>query len=550
MIQGSELFYCHKAVGFLNKNEVRMRQLRWCAMAKTSRKRKEEQGAGGKRFLAGIYVRLSVEADARKNESIDTQIALAKEYIKEHKEIELFDCYIDLGKTGTHFKREGFERMMEDVRKNRIDCIIVKDLSRFGRNHIETGNYIQKIFPFMGVRFIAVSDGIDTYQMGEKTDELTMNLKNLLNEMYAKDIAAKVKSSVQIRREQGNYTGGIPPYGYIAKWKNGKKKLLIYKEAAKVVQDIYRMYLSGKGLKRIIEELYILKIHRPSTYRKTGHVFCRNGELLEQWTSATVKWILTNSVYMGRDCYTQDAIVSESIFFQTAARLENAAKRCCEQKERFKKMPVREDIFGGILYCGDCGKRMGKAVSVKKLCSGEVVSNYSYYCPDSKRLDALKCPSKSIGASALEKLVKNALQREFVLAGEHRKRLEEKRKRQTEDMENKFRWEITKCDRKLENRKRQDSEEYLKYYMGEISLQEYQKRKKENRDWMDEILERKESIKRQYHNMKREAVAEEEALKGIMEGREAFVLTKEILQILIKRIAVYQNHQIKIDLEE
>ena len=117
-------------------------------------------------------------------------------------------------------------------------------------------------------------------------------------------------------------------------------------------------------------------------------------------------------------------------------------------------------------------------------------------------------------------------------------------------MENKFRWEITKCDRKLENRKRQDSEEYLKYYMGEISLQEYQKRKKENRDWMDEILERKESIKRQYHNMKREAVAEEEALKGIMEGREAFVLTKEILQILIKRIAVYQNHQIKIDLEE
>lgn len=519
-------------------------------MARTSKKGKGEQKAGSKHFLAGIYVRLSVEADTRKNESIDTQIALAKEYIKRHEEVELFDCYVDLGKTGTHFRREEFERMMEDVRKKRIDCIIVKDLSRFGRNHIETGNYIQKIFPFMGVRFIAIADGIDTFQMNEKTDELTINLKNLLNEMYAKDIAEKVKSSVQLRKEQGNYTGGIPPYGYIAKWENGGKKLFSHKEAAKVVQDIYRMYLSGKGLKQIIEVLYTLKINRPSVYRKTGHVFCEDGELLEQWTSATVKWILTNPVYMGKDCYTQDAIVSETFFFQVAARDENTTKRCCDQKECYKKMPVREDIYGGILYCGDCGKRMGRTVSRKKLRSGEMVCNYSYYCPASKRMDNLKCPLKNIGAYTLEKLVKNGLRQEFFALNEYQRKLEEKQKKRKMDLEKQFKWEISKCDRKLGNRKRQDSEEYLKYCAGEISLQEYQRRKKENRNWMDEIQERKENIKKQYHSRKQNVAAEEGALKEIIEGREGGALTKEILRNLIRRIEVYQDHQIEIYLKE
>jgi len=515
-------------------------------MARTSKKGNGEQTAAGKHFQAGIYVRLSVKADTRKNESIDTQIALAKEYIKEHKEIELFECYVDLGKTGAHFKREAFERMMDDVRKKRIDCIIVKDLSRFGRNHIEAGNYIQRIFPFMGVRFIAVTDGIDTFQMGEKTDELTMNLKNLMNEMYAKDIAAKVKSGVQLRKEQGSYTGGIPPYGYIAGWENGKKKLFIHKEAAEVVRDIYSMYLSGKGLIQIVEVLYAGKVNRPAVYRKTNHVFCRKGEILEQWRSASVKWILTNPVYMGKDCYTQEAIVSEALFFQTAAMLRNAAKKHCNQKGCFKKIPVREDIYDGVLFCGDCGKKMGRTASVKERRSGDVVCNYSYYCPDSGRIDALKCPSKSIGASALDELVKNALQQEVFLSGMYRKRLTERHKKRANDLEKRFSQEISKYDRKLENRKRQDSERYVKYYFGEISLQEYQEGRRENKKWIDETLKRKEGIKKQFQGMKWDIAAEELVLAGLTEDREGLALTKEMLQTLVKRIDVYQNHQIKI----
>ena len=175
-------------------------------MARTSKRNKEKAGLNvnvkpSKMYSVGIYARLSVDAkcmaceQARKNESIETQIEIAKAFVKSQSDMMIFDCYSDIGKTGTNFEREGFERMMRDVRTRKIDCIIVKDLSRFGRNHIETGNYIEKIFPFMGVRFIAVTDNFDSMNISGQNEALGVNLKNLVNEMYARDIALKVKSS-------------------------------------------------------------------------------------------------------------------------------------------------------------------------------------------------------------------------------------------------------------------------------------------------------------------------------------------------------------------
>ena len=127
-------------------------------MARKSRKKQETGEQPEKIYSTGIYARLSVDSGERKNESIETQVEIAKDFIGRQADMELYDIYMDLGKTGTNFGREGFEHMMRDVRLRKINCIVVKDLSRFGRNHIETGNYIEKIFPFMGVRFVAVTD--------------------------------------------------------------------------------------------------------------------------------------------------------------------------------------------------------------------------------------------------------------------------------------------------------------------------------------------------------------------------------------------------------
>ncbi len=167
---------------------------------------------GQKTYSVGIYARLSVDSHNEKNESIDNRIEMAKSYMELQPDMVLFGCYSDLGKTGTNFEREGFNRLMADVRSRKVDCIIVKDFSRFGRNYIEAGNYIQKIFPFLGVRFISVTDRFDS--LYENGDDLGVNLKNLANEMYAKDIAVKVKAARKAQWEKGSYTGSIPAYGY------------------------------------------------------------------------------------------------------------------------------------------------------------------------------------------------------------------------------------------------------------------------------------------------------------------------------------------------
>ena len=161
-------------------------------MARTSKKKQEVKKNPVKIYYVGIYARLSVDSGDRKNESIETQVEIIKAFIARHDDMVIYAVYTDLGKTGTSFEREGFERMMRDVRARRIDCIIVKDLSRFGRNYIETGNYIERVFPFFNVRFLAVTDGYDSNKSGE---ELLMPLKNMINEMYAKDLSKKVKTA-------------------------------------------------------------------------------------------------------------------------------------------------------------------------------------------------------------------------------------------------------------------------------------------------------------------------------------------------------------------
>lgn len=269
-------------------------------MARTSKKNPPALDTRAKRqsskmYSVGIYARLSVDSDERKNESIETQVEIAKEFIGRQGDMILYDSYVDLGKTGTNFNREGFERMMCDVRMRRIDCIVVKDLSRFGRNHIETGNYIEKIFPFMGVRFIAVTDNFDSMNISGQDETLSVNLKNLINEMYAKDIALKVKSSRKAQWEQGSYMGGVPPYGYRIKRIDGKRCLLVEEITSDIVKKIYDLFLSGRNMAEIVVWLYENGIVRPSEYHRTGQIYFQDKEKSLEWPKRSVKAVLTNA---------------------------------------------------------------------------------------------------------------------------------------------------------------------------------------------------------------------------------------------------------------
>lgn len=522
------------------------------------------ENCGNKCYSAGIYARLSVDNRDRKAESVEAQIELAKEFINCRPDIRLYGCYRDRGKTGTNFMRSGFGHLMEDVRKGLVDCIIVKDFSRLGRNYIETGNYLETIFPFLGVRFISVTDGYDSLR-AEDSDALGVELKQLVNELYAKDIGLKVKASRQVKWERGEYVGGNAPYGYQGGQKDGRKTLRIDAEAAGVVRELFERYARGESQKGLIGWLYERGVHRPGDYRKTGHVFCQEGETLCQWDRGTVKNILQNPVYLGRLVRfkkeaeeeagerggmqikenTHEAVVSKELFDRVAERFEHQTV-CCNRKGFSRQKPEDANPFKGLLVCGECQKGMARAASVRLLGSGVRGRVYTYYCRNSGRIDGLGCGKKRISPETVEILLREGLCRELSLAGICPDRLllagEEclrgewaalaKRREQIE--------------RQAEGGKRRASEKYLQYRQGRLSREEFlswkQKEEVREAELEQSLLEYDRKIKeaeRQWGNKKKH-------LRRLFRFEEGVQPEAKFFEALIQKIVVYPQKCVEI----
>lgn len=251
-------------------------------------------------FSAGIYSRVSVDSGENKTETIENQIEIARQFVMENNsnterkmDIQIYGIYIDRGITGTSFDRKGFMRLMEDVKSHKINCIIVKDLSRFGRDYIETGNYIEKILPFLGCRFIAVTDGFDSMSGNAAESQLAVDIKNIVNDMYAKDISKRSALAKKMAAKAGSYIGGFAPYGYNIASINGIRKLVVDKQCAGIVKMVFEKYAGGSSYNDIISGLYANKIHRISDYKKYHHVYCESGETLHQWGQNIGSRILT-----------------------------------------------------------------------------------------------------------------------------------------------------------------------------------------------------------------------------------------------------------------
>ena len=223
-------------------------------MARVSRKNGVSEGLPkGQRqavFRTALYVRLSVEDNGKADaDSIENQELLLRNYLAERPYLELKEVYADNGYTGTDFDRPAFHRMIEDVRKGRINCILVKDFSRLGRNYVETGEYLERIFPFLGIRFISVSDDYDS-SSANAGEKLAATLKNLINDMYAKDISKKICSTMKNKRLRGDYIGNYAPYGYL-KDENNRSRLVIDHEIAPIVVEIFELRAKGIGFDTI-----------------------------------------------------------------------------------------------------------------------------------------------------------------------------------------------------------------------------------------------------------------------------------------------------------
>lgn len=252
------------------------------------------------KWRVGIYVRLSSEdkiKDGDESNSITNQKELIEYYLKKEKNIKIYDVYADDGYTGTDFNRPGFQRLKEDVYNGKVNTIIVKDLSRLGRDYLGVGELIETLIPKYNIRFISINERIDSYLRPDSIKSIEIPIKNLMNEGYSKDISYKIRSSLRISKESGNYIGNLPPYGYI-KDINDCHKLLIDPEASKIVKKIFDMALNGYSKKEIINDLNDNHILTPTQYFKTK-LKLKVGRLSEKWNTRTIDIILKNETYIG-----------------------------------------------------------------------------------------------------------------------------------------------------------------------------------------------------------------------------------------------------------
>lgn len=270
-------------------------------MARTSKRYVEVKEEQKERsiYKAAIYTRLSNERTEEwraKSSSIETQVLACKEYAV-NENIEIVSIYTDYEYSGTNFDRPEFQQMMADIKGRKINCIIIRDLSRLGREYLEMGRLIDKVFPFLGVRFISVSDKVDTIKEIDSKKSFEVTLKNIINDMYAKDISVKVKTSKHNRARNGYFIGSVPPFGYkVLKLKEGQK-LEVDENVSHIVKEIFKLSLEGKSQYDVTKYLNERGYTTAMTYYKTGRLYREDGDY--EWSVGTVGKLLTNVVYTG-----------------------------------------------------------------------------------------------------------------------------------------------------------------------------------------------------------------------------------------------------------
>lgn len=382
-----------------------------------------------RQYRAAVYVRLSKEDIAaakgirEESNSIFNQKQLILDFVKDKSDISVVSIREDDGYTGTDYNRPAFQQMMEDIKAGKIDCVIVKDLSRFGREYINAGKYIDRLFPYYGVRLISVNDNIDTVARNS-ADDFGIMIKNLMNDNYCRDISIKIRSQLQVKRKNGEFIGAFAPYGY-QKSENDKNQLIVDPYPAEIVQNIFRWKLDGLNQRAIAGKLMSQGVLSPMEYKRSkGESYKTSFKTKNQaqWTDLAVLRILKNPVYVGtliqgirtRPNYKIKTVVTNDE--ENWVIVENAHEAIVEPKvfllvQRLLELDTRTSPKGdtlfplaGLIRCGDCGGPMVR----KTTTSGRKKLAY-YVCGTHKKEKT--CSNHSISESLLEDTVLKLLQK-------------------------------------------------------------------------------------------------------------------------------------------
>lgn len=539
-------------------------------MARKSKYSSNENVVNKKVWSVALYIRLSQEdsdngTEKQESNSVTSQKTLLSEFIEEHDDLIVYDTYIDDGFTGTDFNRPSFQRLLEDMRNGSINCVIVKDLSRLGRNYIEVGNYIEQVFPLFNIRFIAINDSVDSFKNPASTNTILVPFKNLINDEYARDTSIKIRTSLNGKKKKGEFIGAFPSYGYIKDPKD-KHRLIIDEVAADIVRKIFNWNVNkGLGKIAICHKLNDLGILNPTGHKKLelGQNYNNYGikDNTYTWTPSTVRNILNNEVYIGNTVQGKRRTKSykvhkvEVVPKEEWVRVENTHEPIID-KETFTKAQElsRRDtkvsqktnelsIWAGFLKCADCGRAMNKKSSTNK--SG---SKYEYYiCSTYRKKSNKLCTKHTIKEELLEKAVVQAINLHIDLlinTEEIIKQINQSsfQNLKNENIENMI---MTKQNEisKISNFKRTLYEDWKNEDITREEYLEYKQKYENDIERLKLNIERLQNEKQKYENQNQNSnkwIEKFKEQKGITE------LSREIMMELIDCIYVHDNGNITI----
>jgi len=519
-------------------------------------------------FSTAIYVRISVETlEKRERGSMENQVEFLKDFVASNEELRLLKTYIDDDTTGTNFDRPAFKKLIEDIKKGQINCIVVKDLSRFGRNYIETGEYIEKIFPFFKIRFIAINDRFDSFNDHQG---IVTPFKNIVNEIYAKDISRKICSSVQTRQNKGEYIGGMAAYGYL-KDSRDKHKLIIDSETAPIVRQIFDLKIKGLSYMNIARKLNRLGIMSPAQYKYSIGILHKEENKTHLWNDLNVKRILHNPIYMGnmvqgkyRQSFynnkertqidenqwivipnTHEAIIDKATFENVKHQLEDI--NASINKKGYKNNENQtKNIFKGLIYCGQCGRAMFLHTSSRNSTASNKKVSATYKCITYRQNLNQNCADKRIKFKVLIKTVKTLLVEYskvlFDINESVNKSSSVKKSKLHSDDEIKKRI----SEKRTEKIRMLDVKLYTDYAEGLLTKEEYVTMKGNYNAELAFLQKEIKSLELQIqieNKINSEYIKATNVMKEFLEKNE---LNEDILQQLVERIEIYHTDTVAI----
>ncbi len=507
-----------------------------------------------------LYIRLSVEDNKKRGCSVENQKLVLHDYLADKTDFVVYDTYIDNGLTGTNFHRPGFQQMLSDIEAGHINCVIVKDLSRLGRNSIDTGYYIEQYFYAHNVRFIAVTDQFDTANPGNLHGGIMLPLKNMINEAYSLDIGRKIKAQARQAMKDGDYIGARAPYGY-RKDPDNCHKLLIDKETAPIVKQIFDWAYERVALNRIVRNLNEMGITAPSHYKKsTGEITSPGLIGSGKWQTRTVMKILESEVYTGDLVqgktkmvdhqqvkagddnliiarHTHEPIISHELF----TSVQEYRKQVCKESRAVHKRSYTPNIFKGKVFCADCGRSLHRQRAERK--KGPDI--YWFHCLTNSRVAKDTCKGVMMQETELIATVTTILEKELSVAlgmSLPLFQLEARQKQKKDGLKS----QMSAKRQDIEKQRRLIRGLYENFVQGILTSEEYFELKAGYEESITVLSGDIKALEKGMDALDDQLVRYREMEKDAKSLAQDHVLTAELIERLIERIEIDHERNIRV----